>query len=433
MKSFILGINFQTRRKSHRPSLFERNPGQAILLIAFLMIVLVGFTGLALDGGELYFLQRDAQNGADASLLASLYAWCGYPHMNPVDRDALLHTEGERAATQNGFTNGVNGATVTITRPSAPPGGGPADDNLIRVMITGVKPSRLIQVVYNGPLQATVTAQGKCTPASEFTQAAAMMGIGECDDPSHPGIDMSGSSMDVTGDPAAFFTNGLLDQTGATVNTTGTTTTNPSPSIVVPEFWNIAEFAPGGPVNTWITNEHPGAYHSFNGDVDEWLDWGISSNNPTPGVYYASGNITLGPADFDPDTDVHEMTIVAGGQITIQLPGSSDYQWTPYPIDNPDDPAYYGFRPVNPTFFTPYDTLPNCHPTPNAAIDIGNVLDFSGAIYAPYGSVKLSLAAGVSVDGGIMAESIKFSGSGVVIVYDPDSFPPIPPQISTIQ
>jgi len=428
MKNFILGINFRANSKNHRPTLFDRHPGQAIVLVAVLMIVLLGFTGMALDGGELYFLQRDAQNAVDASLLAALYQWCGYPNDPESVRDTNMRDEARATATANGFTDGVNNAKVDIVRPTN------GDKNLITIIIVANKPSRLIQVVYNGPLQVTATAVGRCTPSSKFTQAAAMMGIGECDDPAHPGIDMSGSSMDVTGDPAAFFTNGVLDQSGATITTTGTTTTNPSPSIVAPEFWNISEFAPGGHVNVWAATEGPNAYHSYNGNVDEWDDWGISDNNPTPGVYYASGNITFGPPDFTSGTtDVSEVTIVAVGQINIQLPGSSNYKFTPYPVVNQEDVAVYGIRPVMPTFFTPYNTLPDCHPTPNPAMDIGNVLNFSGAIYAPYGSVQLSLAAGVSVDGGIMAESISFSGSNIVIQYDPDAFPPIPPSVGVEQ
>ena len=44
--------------------------GQAIVLIAFGMIVLIMVMGLAIDGGGLLFLRRDAQNAADAAIKA---------------------------------------------------------------------------------------------------------------------------------------------------------------------------------------------------------------------------------------------------------------------------------------------------------------------------------------------------------------------------
>ena len=44
--------------------------GQAVVLIAFAMAVLLGFTALAIDGGMVYADRRYAQNGADSASLA---------------------------------------------------------------------------------------------------------------------------------------------------------------------------------------------------------------------------------------------------------------------------------------------------------------------------------------------------------------------------
>ncbi|MBK8028375.1 MAG: hypothetical protein IPK17_02470 [Chloroflexi bacterium] len=38
--------------------------------------MLIGALGLAVDGGGLFFLQRDAQNAADAAAIAGAYARC---------------------------------------------------------------------------------------------------------------------------------------------------------------------------------------------------------------------------------------------------------------------------------------------------------------------------------------------------------------------
>jgi len=50
--------------------------GQAIVLMALVMVALLGMLGLAIDGGGLYFLWRDAQNATDAAVLAASYARC---------------------------------------------------------------------------------------------------------------------------------------------------------------------------------------------------------------------------------------------------------------------------------------------------------------------------------------------------------------------
>lgn len=44
--------------------------GQAIVLLAVTIVVLLGFTALAIDGGMVYADRRRAQNGADAAALA---------------------------------------------------------------------------------------------------------------------------------------------------------------------------------------------------------------------------------------------------------------------------------------------------------------------------------------------------------------------------
>src|SRR5713226_3041120 len=44
--------------------------GQSIVLIALMMAGLVAFVGLALDGGQVFEMRRQAQNAADAAALA---------------------------------------------------------------------------------------------------------------------------------------------------------------------------------------------------------------------------------------------------------------------------------------------------------------------------------------------------------------------------
>src|SRR5688572_10301773 len=83
----------------------RRESGQAILLIALAFIGLLAITGLAVDGGGLLFLKRDAQNATDAAIVAATYAKCAGADFVEAAR---------LAAAENGFTHGQNNVTVSV-------------------------------------------------------------------------------------------------------------------------------------------------------------------------------------------------------------------------------------------------------------------------------------------------------------------------------
>src|SRR3954454_15500212 len=96
------------------PNLLKRasvQSGQAIVLMALTMVGLLGFTGLAVDGGGLFFLQRDAQNATDAAVIAATYARC------TGATSTEIVTAGVAAAEANGFFNGKDGRTVSVVNP----------------------------------------------------------------------------------------------------------------------------------------------------------------------------------------------------------------------------------------------------------------------------------------------------------------------------
>ena len=49
----------------------KRQSGQAIVLIALLLVAMIGFLGLVIDGGRLYVDRRQQQLGADSAALAA--------------------------------------------------------------------------------------------------------------------------------------------------------------------------------------------------------------------------------------------------------------------------------------------------------------------------------------------------------------------------
>lgn len=108
--------------------------GQAIVLIALLLLTLLMFSGLAVDAGQLYSARRTMQEAADSAAYAgavvvyqggtkSSGGACG----TITNTGAQVYLAAVADATKNGFTNGVGGNTVTIHNP--PTSGSRCGDN----------------------------------------------------------------------------------------------------------------------------------------------------------------------------------------------------------------------------------------------------------------------------------------------------------------
>lgn len=57
----------------------KRQQGAVAIIVALTLAVLIGFAGLALDGGQLYVSKTEQQNAADACALSASYALTGAP------------------------------------------------------------------------------------------------------------------------------------------------------------------------------------------------------------------------------------------------------------------------------------------------------------------------------------------------------------------
>lgn len=83
----------------------EPQRGQMLVIFALALIALVGMVGLIIDGGDSFLQRREEQNVADAAAMAA-----GYASVNSLDPTSAA----QAVATANGYTNGVNGAVVTV-------------------------------------------------------------------------------------------------------------------------------------------------------------------------------------------------------------------------------------------------------------------------------------------------------------------------------
>jgi Flp pilus assembly protein TadG len=127
--------------------------GQAIVLIAILMIGLIAMLGLVIDAGGMFVLKRDTQNAVDAAALAAAYALC----TNTADPVQSATEAAMRLVEANGFSRTTATITSPITHREVE-----SPENYVRVSITAEKPAYFIQIVYRNPLLVTSSAVGVC-------------------------------------------------------------------------------------------------------------------------------------------------------------------------------------------------------------------------------------------------------------------------------
>src|SRR5881392_3160565 len=89
----------------------SRRRGSIAILGTVTMTALFGMLGLTFDAAYLYHLRRTAQIAADAGAKA------GSIEMQSGSSNDTIATQVKAEAATNGFTDGVNGVTVTVNKP----------------------------------------------------------------------------------------------------------------------------------------------------------------------------------------------------------------------------------------------------------------------------------------------------------------------------
>ena len=158
--------------------------GQAIFLIAFALVALLGFSSLAIDGGRVYSDRRKAQNTADTSAFAGALVIAQSLTSDPSSLKVSTVNSAINAALLRAASNLYDDADpmvdveVTVT--------GPHTDNgiyyLVRVTITSEIETTFAHLVYDGELKNTVYAIAKASPQQGIGFGMAMFGtsLTEC-------------------------------------------------------------------------------------------------------------------------------------------------------------------------------------------------------------------------------------------------------------
>ena len=126
---------------------WREDNGQTLVLAAVTMTLLIGFMGLSVDIGLLFRERRVAQIAADAAAVAAANELSYGTSLTAARTDAAL----------NGFTNGVNGVSVTMNNP---PLYGPRAGNAayVEVIVSVPRQTYFMGAFHHGTMTVAVRA-----------------------------------------------------------------------------------------------------------------------------------------------------------------------------------------------------------------------------------------------------------------------------------
>lgn len=126
--------------------------GQVLVIFALALVTLLGFTAIALDGGNVYADRRQAQAAGDtAAMSAALAVMYGYGP-SQIEQVAMLKAE------DNGYSHNPPQTSVSVNWPPVSPHPYAGNSNYIQVIITNQVDTFFAHLFYAGPLQQTVTS-----------------------------------------------------------------------------------------------------------------------------------------------------------------------------------------------------------------------------------------------------------------------------------
>jgi Flp pilus assembly protein TadG len=235
----------------------RREDGATAIMTGVMATALIGFTGLATEGGSWYVIKRNAQTAADTAAFAGaaeyLANWA--PLMTEAQRAAAVAAMVQAAretSARNGYAHGVNNTTVTVEWRPAWSAGHNADTRAVGVVIERTTPLQLA-ALFLGNDNATIGARAVATSFGLRNNTTCLVALGAGGNglrvQGTGGVNASGCSLGSNGSitqanaaPVTAFTmsaRGTVQTTNIPSNLTLTRTSAPyQPSI-------IDSFAPG--------------------------------------------------------------------------------------------------------------------------------------------------------------------------------------------
>lgn len=335
--------------------------GHVLPLVALCMGVLMGFGGMAADVGYLDYQQRQQQNATDAAALGGARQLAT---ASCVDSSATAAAADGDAA-DNGFSNGANNVTITVTNP--PPSPGPYGGNAcaVEVQITQKYAATFFTRLFGFQKGMAETTQAIAQASANANGCIYLLNATTAS--IFNGDNWNGPNCSVLiNDTATFngdskFAAPYIGYAGAAPIENGTTFTQATPAPML----TVADPCPEITACNYITNNPPAltgcTSETFNGGTTATLEPGcynsIIVNGPTNLVFATTGTyIFNGEAVFNGVQNVTgtgvTLYVTAGGSmifnglqnVSLSPPTSGDYAGVLYyqVPSNTQNPTFNG-------------------------------------------------------------------------------------------
>jgi len=397
--------------------------GQMIVMLAVSMTALMGFMALAVDVGILFHVRREVQIAADAAAMAGALDY----HYNGSQSSAT--TAAQRAASQNGVTNGSNG-TVAVSPQLGSLYNSPYGVGFVQAIVSVPNPTMFMRLfgMTSVNLVSSAVAGPGASQGCVWTLGGSGTDIGGSGDltavnlVSGTGCEIydnsnSGTALDLTGGGSISAKQvGVTGGFSGTVRPTPITgmvpVTNPLASLAAPGI-------PGGgscPVESFTTGNHPlgpGCYSSIS----------ISGN---ASMTLSAGNYTI-QGDFS-DSSSRGLTLGSGRYLVgkgLQLTGTGSVTGTGISFFTGLTPP---FTPSDATVLSRAGTVDLTAPnsgTDNGILifqsgsdtqamtitEPGNSMTLEGIVYAPNAALDFGGAGSSNVYADFVVGSLNITGS----------------------
>lgn len=432
----------------------KREKGQTSLIFALLIVALLVFIALAVDGGMLYVSRRNAQSAADSAAFAGALA---------LTRGADYTTAALGRAADNGFNNDLITNWVTVNHPPAS-GQYQGNPNYIQVLIRARIQTSFIQLVYPGAAESTSEAVVEFTAASPAGGPNALIGLSptDCD------TVLVDGNMDVTIAGGGIFSNsnagsgscyamrklgssgnilvsgGDIEVVGRFYNASPSSVINPTPlegaAPVVPLIFTPPDCTCGknlnGPAcsNADVSVQNstllgPGIYHNIT------LDTSSAQLTMDPGLYCINGDFTASGGAITGNGVTIVMnggSLDLSGDVSVQLSGVVPPQAAHNDLISTDGSTYDYLGLL--IFADPslYNGVADSH---TLKIGGSNGNSFTGTVYAPKTMCTLSGTGGTVVYySQVYCDTLTVSGNANInLSYNPSQNWAVPPRLDLMK
>ncbi|HUF38083.1 MAG TPA: Tad domain-containing protein [Anaerolineales bacterium] len=204
--------------------------GQALILIVFGIVGLLGFAALAIDGGRIYTDRRNMQNSSDTASLTAAASIANYMSANGVYYSNWTCDDTQPwyiSAKAQAFSDAIDRAAINggyiIDTDATDDNGVMAECGVdgfekfidVTTYITHDTPSSFAQFVFGGPLRQTVISTARVYPQTSGGFGHAIVALNEADcTGNQSGVTINGT-IDIEVNGGGVFSNGCLRASGA--------------------------------------------------------------------------------------------------------------------------------------------------------------------------------------------------------------------------